>query len=55
MLRDLNLDVSMNEIAKEFDDGLKKLTTTGGLDDFMKQMRWMCNQYKNINNSDILL
>jgi hypothetical protein len=56
ILRDLNLDISMNQVAKEFDEGLKKLMTSGGgLEDFMKQMRWMCNQYKNIGEEVLRL
>ena len=45
VLRDLNLDTTMNTIVTEFDDNLKKVGE-GGLDNFIKQMRWIFNQYK---------
>lgn len=49
VLRDLNLDASMNTIVNEFDEGLRRVSGKDtGLEDFMKQMRWMFNQYKNI-------
>lgn len=51
VLRDLNLDASMNEVVCEFDDGLQKQCQEGeapGLQPFMRQLRWMFHQYKNI-------
>ena len=48
VLRDLNLDASMNNIVSEFDDNLNRIKGFGGLDDFMKQMKWMFTQYRNI-------
>jgi hypothetical protein len=47
VLRDFNLDASMNSVVSEFDDNLKRIGGCG-LEDFMKQMRWVFNQYKNI-------
>lgn len=46
ILRDLNLDASIDVIVADFDDNLKKIG--GGLDSFMEQIRWMFNQYKSI-------
>lgn len=71
VLRDLNLDASMNTVIREFDEGLQKQfeevaaagSTEGsgsaaangsgdvsvtGLQPFMRQLRWMFHQYKNI-------
>jgi len=50
VLRDLNLDASMNEVVQEFDDGLQKQLEDGekGLHAFMKQLRWMFHQYKGV-------
>lgn len=47
VLRDLNLDTSMNVIVNEFDNNLKKIGQSG-IDDYIKQTKWICNQYKNI-------
>jgi hypothetical protein len=47
VLRDLNLDASMNSMVAEFDENLKRIGGSG-LDDFMKQLRWVFNQYKTI-------
>ena len=46
ILRDLNLDASIDAIVADFDDNLKKIG--GGLDSFIEQIRWMFNQYKSI-------
>lgn len=48
VLRDLNLDASACTVVAGFDEGLKKIKGEGGLDDFLKQTRWIFNQYKNI-------
>lgn len=51
ILRDLNLDASMNQVVREFDEGLQKQFQEGeptGLQPFMRQLRWMFHQYKNI-------
>jgi hypothetical protein len=51
VLRDLNLDASMNVVVCEFDEGLQKQFVEGeapGLQPFMRQLRWMFHQYKNI-------
>ncbi len=55
ILRDLNLDVSMCTVTASFDEGLKKLRGEGGLEDFLKQTRWMFNQYKNIGEEVLRL
>jgi hypothetical protein len=56
ILRDLNLDVSLDETVAIFDEGLKKNRTVGGgLDEFMKQTRWIFNQYKNIGEEILRL
>jgi hypothetical protein len=55
VLRDLNLDVSMCSVTASFDEGLKKLKNEGGLDDFLKQTRWIFNQYKNIGEEVLRL
>jgi hypothetical protein len=47
VLRDLNLDASMDSMVAEFDENLKRIGGSG-LDDFMKQLRWIFNQYKTI-------
>ena len=49
VLRDFNLDASMDTVVNEFDESLRRVSSgNSGLEDFMKQMRWMFNQYKNI-------
>lgn len=55
VLRDLNLDVSMNNTVAIFDEGLKKQKGEGGLEYFLKQTRWMFNQYKNIGEEVLRL
>ena len=56
VLRDLNLDASMSDVVHEFDENLKRLRTEqGGLDEFMKQIRWMFNQYKVIGEEVLRL
>ena len=56
ILRDLNLDVSLDETVALFDEGLKKNRTVGGgLEEFMKQTRWIFNQYKNIGEEILRL
>jgi hypothetical protein len=55
ILKDLNLDISMCKVTQEFDEGLKKLQGEGGLDDFLKQVRWIFNQYKIIGEEVIRL
>ncbi|MFZ4600208.1 MAG: RING-HC finger protein [Terrimicrobiaceae bacterium] len=55
VLRDLNLDASMNSVVADFDEGLKKQRGGGGLDDFMRQTRWMYNQYKNVGEEVLRL
>ena len=55
ILRDLNLDVSMCNVTASFDDGLKKISGEGGLEDFLKKTRWIFNQYKNIGEEVLRL
>ena len=55
IIRDLNLDASMCTVVSSFDEGLKKLKGEGGLDDFLKQTRWIFNQYKNIGEEVLRL
>jgi hypothetical protein len=56
ILRDLNLDVSMSEITTYFDEELKKNRISGGgLDDFLRQTRWIFNQYKVIGEEVLRL
>jgi hypothetical protein len=58
VLRDLNLDASMCSVTAFFDEGLKKnasATDVSGLDDFLRQTRWMFNQYRIIGEEVIRL
>ncbi len=56
ILRDLNLDASMCSVVASFDEGLKKARTgESGLDDYLKQTRWIFNQYKNIGEEVLRL
>jgi hypothetical protein len=55
VLRDLNLDISMCNVVQTFDEGLKKNRGEGGLEDFLKQTRWMFNQYKTIGEEVLRL
>jgi hypothetical protein len=58
VLRDLNLDASMCSVTAFFDEGLKKNTSATdvlGLDDFLRQTRWMFNQYRIIGEEVIRL
>jgi hypothetical protein len=61
ILKDLNLDVSTCEVTSFFDEGLKKVTNggneviTGGINDFVQQMRWIYNQYKTIGEEVLRL
>lgn len=54
VLRDLNLDASMNTAVTDLDEGLKKQGASG-LEDYLKQTRWMYNQYKNIGEEVLRL
>jgi len=58
VLRDLNLDASMCSVTAFFDEGLKQNTSATdvlGLDDFLRQTRWMFNQYRIIGEEVIRL
>lgn len=56
ILRDLNLDVSMSEIVESFDKELKKNKVIGeGLEEFVRQTKWIFNQYKIIGEEVLRL
>ena len=55
LLKDLNLDVSMNHVIEELNEGLQKLQGEGKVDDFMKQLRWIFHQYRAIGEEVIRL
>jgi hypothetical protein len=60
ILKDLNLDVSTCEVTAFFNEGLKKVSNsneviTGGMNDFIQQMRWIYNQYKTIGEEVLRL
>jgi hypothetical protein len=55
ILRDLNLDISLCNVTASFDEGLKNIISDGGLDDFLKQIRWVINQYKTIGEEVLRL
>jgi hypothetical protein len=56
ILRDLNLDVSMSEVTASFDEELKKYRVAGGgLDDYLRQTKWIFNQYKTIGEEVLRL
>jgi len=52
ILKDLNLDVSLDLVINEFNKGIAQFAN-GSLDSFIKQLRWMITQYKVIGE-DIL-
>ena len=45
VLKDLHLDTSVDMIVSYFDENLKTVGS-GNLDNFMKQMKWIFNQYR---------
>lgn len=59
VLTDLNLDVSINNVIKEFDEELDNIakhdTIHGGLHIFTNQLRWIFHEYKNIGEEIIKL
>jgi hypothetical protein len=55
MAKDLNLDISMDKAVELFDEGLKKINSEGGLNDFLRQTGWIFNQYKNIGEEVLRL
>jgi hypothetical protein len=55
LLKDLNLNMSFEPIVAHFDEGLKALQGEGTLQDFMKQFRWIMNQYRNIGEEVLRL
>lgn len=55
LLKDLNLDVSMNRVIAELNEGLHKLRGEGKIEDFMKQLRWIFHQYRAIGEEVIRL
>ena len=55
MLKDLNLNMSLEPIIAHFDEGLKALKGEGTLQDFMKQLRWVMQQYRMIGEEVLRL
>lgn len=55
MLKELNLDASLDTALIEIHEGLMKLQGEGGLEDFMAQMRWITSQYKTIGEEVLRL
>lgn len=55
MLTDLNLDASLEKTILEMNEGLKRNQDGGGLEGFMKQMRWVIHQYKNVGEEVLRL
>jgi len=55
MLKDLHLDMSLEQMVAYFDDGLKQLQGEGALQDFMKQLRWIFSQYRIIGEEVLRL
>jgi Zinc finger, C3HC4 type (RING finger) len=53
-MKDLNLDSSLDPVIAEFDEGLRAIRGVS-LADFIKQMRWMFIQYKNIGEEVLRL
>jgi hypothetical protein len=48
MLKELHLNAEVDEALVEFNEGLKKnMESGGGVEDFVRQMRWLITQYKN--------
>jgi len=48
MLKELHLNACVDEALVEFNEGLKKnMESGGGIEDFVRQMRWLVTQYKN--------
>lgn len=48
MLKELHLHAEVDEALVEFNEGLKKnMESEGGVEDFVRQMRWLITQYKN--------
>jgi len=54
-LKELNLDASLEKSMQDLNEGLKKLKLEGGVEDFMKEMRWMIHQYKTIGEEVLRL
>jgi hypothetical protein len=55
LLKDLHLDMSMNHVMAELNEGIQKLQGEGKIDDFMKQLRWIFHQYRAIGEEVIRL
>lgn len=48
MLTELNLQASVEDAVSECNEGLKRnMESGGGIEDFVRQMRWLITQYKN--------
>ena len=46
-LKDLNVDVSLEQVYKGLNEEIKALKGEGSLEDLMNQIKWLTNQYKN--------
>jgi hypothetical protein len=55
LLKDLNLNMTLEPIIAYFDEGLSNLKGEGTLQDFMKQLRWIMHQYRNIGEEVLRL
>ena len=55
LLKDLNLDISMDGVIVELNEGIQKLKGEGKIDDFMRQLRWIFHQYRAIGEEVIRL
>jgi hypothetical protein len=55
MLKELQLDVSLDTALSELNEGLKRNRGEGGIEDFIKQIRWVIHQYKHIGEEVLRL
>ena len=55
LLKELNLDATLDRTIHDLNEGLKRNRGDGGLEDFIKQIRWMMYQYKNIGEEVLRL
>jgi len=55
LLKDLHLDTALHDVIAEFDTNLKRIRGESSLNDFMKQLKWIFTQYKNIGEEVLRL
>lgn len=56
IVRDLNLDTSMNDVVKELDEGLaQQKGEENSLQGLLRQLRWMFQQYKTVGEEVLRL